>query len=400
MDRDGTIVRANTKTVREPLVTHEYLKMRIADAPLSNTVLSRTSDGDDGIRTAMALSAYFLASVIRRSQRWILGHETNRTKGREVEWSANVGVPVEYFDSPLIERFRRVLAVAWKIADDRRHPRTLQGLCARFDEYDQRVDLEMTDCHATPEIAAAIHSFIMSRSAVPGVYIYFDVGGGTVDGVGFDYANNTGERRVNFYSGRVRPYGVAAFAQQISAATNKRFRTVEKALLGETRIADLRTPMDPYENKVRRLVGYVVMTAKEKDPRDWRRDVFQRPMEGARLLLPIDDESIQPLPIFVGGGGASSKWYRQTINSMWARAHKNAGIPRYAIMTVPAPSDLEMNGLHDGEFHRFAIAYGLSIPVGEGAEVGLPSEFDKAAPSRRKRPVHGVSYEDSKDAWD
>jgi len=57
---------------------------------------------------------------------------------------------------------------------------------------------EKIDCHAIPEIAAAVQSFISSRDAQPGVYVYFDIGGGTVDGVAFNYVNRDGEKTLNF----------------------------------------------------------------------------------------------------------------------------------------------------------------------------------------------------------
>jgi hypothetical protein len=36
-----------------------------------------------------------------------------------------------------------------------------------------RLGEEVSDFHAVPEIAAAVHSFVISREAVPGICVYF-----------------------------------------------------------------------------------------------------------------------------------------------------------------------------------------------------------------------------------
>jgi hypothetical protein len=64
------------------------------------------------------------------------------------------------------------------------------------------------------------------------------------------------------------------------------------------------------------------------------------------------------------------------------------------------PADFVMSGLDDHEFVRFAISYGLSIPSGEGPEVGLPSQFTEAEHPQVWRPPHLVDYADSKDVYD
>ena len=56
-----------------------------------------------------------------------------------------------------------------------------------------------TDFHVVPEIAAAIQSFVYSREAAPNKYIYFDIGGGTMDGVAFRFLNIRGRQKNKFF---------------------------------------------------------------------------------------------------------------------------------------------------------------------------------------------------------
>jgi hypothetical protein len=91
---------------------------------------------------------------------------------------------------------------------------------------------------------------------------------------------------------------------------------------------------------------------------------------------------MQPLVVFIGGGGCRSEWYGSSINSTHAEYQQiGADVPPYKILQVPKPKDLVMAGPGDGEFIRFAISYGLSIPFGEGPEIKLPSQFSVPPPS-------------------
>jgi hypothetical protein len=68
-------------------------------------------------------------------------------------------------------------------------------------------------------------------------------------------------------------------------------------------------------------------------------------------------------------------------------------------MEVPPPADIDLHRLPALAFGRFAIAYGLSIPFGEGPEIGLPRQFKKMGPPP-VRPPTAVEYGDSKDVYD
>jgi hypothetical protein len=90
-----------------------YLKMRLAGTPIGDALPVFEGfdlNGSDNIR---ALAAWFLASVIVRSQEWMALHQSDRLKNRVPVWSANVGVPVEHYDSDALKTFEEVLSVAW-----------------------------------------------------------------------------------------------------------------------------------------------------------------------------------------------------------------------------------------------------------------------------------------------
>ena len=292
-----------------------------------------------------------------------------------------------------------MFSVAWDWATDESIPSDVKSAAASYKEKVRNLDHDRSDCHAVPEIAAAIQSFVTSREALPGIYVYFDIGGGTVDGVTFKYLNWNGERRINFYSGKVAPLGVVAIASRVAGAN---LESVEASIIRNKLTPTLREKFEPSRKEVQQLVADVIMTAKRKDDRNWQRDVIQDTSRPRRTLARLDPSDMIPLSIFVGGGGVGSKWYEETILSTHGNfAQINAGVPPYELTEVPKPDDLDMNGLDDDGFRRLAIAYGLSVPYGEGPEIGLPSHFAPVERSLLRQPNGLVDYYlDSKDAYD
>jgi hypothetical protein len=375
-----------------------YLKMRLAGSPIGHNLPAVDGIDLNNQESTCALASWFLASVIVRSQEWMTIHERDRLKNRVAVWSANVGVPVEHYDSQVLETFRKVLGVAWLWVKDSQIPGTLVDAIAAYNNMAGRLNEEVSDFHAVPEIAAAVQSFVMSREAVPGVYVYFDVGGGTVDGVAFNFLNDQGERRINFYSGKVEPLGIAALANFLGANAPGE---VDARQLEEILKRSPRTGLADFALNVQRVVGGVIMTAKKKDGRDWQRDAIQNRGYERKFIGQLQPSQMQPLVIFIGGGGSLSGWYKATIGSTYSDfKHHNAGIPPYKLLQVPKPNDLSMSGLGDGEFVRFAISYGLSIPFGEGPEVRLPSQFSEAPRAPVWTPPGVIDYADSKDVYD
>jgi cell division ATPase FtsA len=70
-------------------------------------------------------------------------------------------------------------------------------------------------------------------------------------------------------------------------------------------------------------------------------------------------EDWQNLKLVLGGGGAKLKAYQEAATR--AFTFKDSKKPKPPeVTTLPKPNDFQMSGLPPEEFHRFAVAYGLS----------------------------------------
>lgn len=349
-----------------------YLKMRLAD----NCTLERlpTIAGRDlNLPGSVgALSAFFLAEVIRLAKRHVLEHEKERVLGRDILWSSSIGVPVEYYETSTLDRFKNVFKVAWLWATTGGPRPDLDQVFDQFKVDSQIGDLPF-DCTPVPEIGAAIISFWFSRESRPGMYVYFDVGGGTLDGVVFRIVRVGDFRNLCFYSGSVMPLGASVIQADVSrvhpdegyAATE--FDNIDDGVLVE------------WSSKVQRMVSKVIVSAKKKDPNSWNgQDFMGRLREQLAFSRVFQSSGRNNLPLFIGGGGAGIKWYRKTIeHSHYMRHLHQYGIPEYSLVLASPPKDLVMCGITPQDYHRFSIAYGLSIPAGEWPDFTLPKMIEE-----------------------
>jgi hypothetical protein len=99
-----------------------------------------------------------------------------------------------------------------------------------------------------------------------------------------------------------------------------------------------------------------------------------------------------PLRLILGGGGSKLKTYRRAASKAFSIKHpKNQIEP--LITLLQKPDDFQMAPLPDSEFHRFAVAYGLSFPIGDLPEPILAQDVLPVAAPRRANKNYGAIYE-------
>ncbi len=391
---DGSLLAGLTaaewEVLEQPLQTSiEYIKMRLADLDISQESerwrLERFPELD---RPDMVenLCAYYLSWVMARAQSWIRLNKPELVENQKVEWSANVGVPVAYCDSPAIARFEKVLFLAWLLVNEPQTERfTLESLSEHLNRLRSQID-ETIDCHAIPEISAEVWSCLNSREFDDGFYTFFDVGCGTLDGVSFRYWRDRGEPKVDFYSGLVKPFGVSAITQSLAAELNLPPVRIKNTIFNGNGSPSIQLNPTQSRRQIQRLVGEVVI------------DGYQR--HGTHRPIFKDAVCQSGLNVLIGGGGGWTDFYQRAILDTHADFRQNtAGIPSYIQRNIPIPKDLTMNGLTLQEFHRFSVAYGLSIPAGEAPEVRLPSVMANVKPQELEPPPSRERYEDTRGSW-
>ena len=387
---DGTLIAGLTAAEWKPYenqvqTTVEFIKMRLANCDLPQGAEGWQLKKIPGLsedETIENLCAYYLSRVMTRAKNWIRQNKPELIINQKIEWSANVGVPVEYCDSPPIKRFQKVLSLAWLLSNEpQTEQMTIENLRDRLKPLRATLKETTIDCHAIPEIAAEVWSLLNSREVDEGFYVLFDVGDGTLDGSSFRYWNDEGEKKIDFYFGKVNPLGVTAFSQRLAQELGIAETDVKNTVCGNsTRYSD-QFQTSTARKEIQRLVAKVVLEGSQR-----HREHGFTVMKGKTTL-----------DLLIGGGGGQTSFYTQAITSTHQDFQQNnAGIPEYVVRSLPTPKDLETNGISKHEFYRFAVAYGLSIPEGEQPKRRLPKEMERIKPKTSKQDDSGQppSYED------
>ena len=380
---DGTLIAGLTASEWKPYENQvqtvvEFIKMRLADfddLPQSagSWKLEELSPKVGDAETIENLCAYYLSRVIIRAQDWIRRNKPELIINQKIDWSANVGVPVEYCDSKAMARFETALSLAWLLSNEpQTELMTLQNLHDRLTPLRATLEETAIDCHAIPEIAAEAWSLINSLEIDEGFYALFDVGDGTLDGSSFRYWNDQGEKKVDFYFGKVDPLGVTAFCQQLAKELEVLDTDLKDTVRGDSTRYSAQLQDSKTRREIQKLIAKVI-----------RQGCLRHGEHGFTLM---QRGFKKPLEILIGGGGGQINFYTQAIKDTYSDfQHQNAGIPEYEVRSLPMPKDLETNGINPSEFHRFAVAYGLSIPLGEQPEIRLPSEMERDKPATAKK---------------
>ncbi|MDB9497017.1 hypothetical protein PN441_19985 [Spirulina major CS-329] len=404
---------------KEPKIKKiDFIKMRLIEVPIDQKL------GDSDI---CKLAAYYLSRVIWRSKSWIKENSGEFFEGEGVDWSAQICVPVQYCDSPIIQVFQKVFDVAWLLSEDLElgsgipPSDNLSDLTSKIGSLEPAVKAltsSKRSCSAVPEVTAVI--FSSGSNVGENITAVFDIGSGTIEGAScHKRADSSKKNTLKYYAAKVEWLGVEAIAaevaQNLRTVTNESVKKmlfqhssnlseslelVAQSLLrplsaGESVISQYRQKdgalklsqeaieqrlseksISKEEEKVylklllaigniNRLVGSVI--AQKVKPKEPDSEVYR-----ARL------NSASSLDILICGGGSQIEFYKDAILSTYtAFNHNRTVIPKYSLNYLPVPKkdELSMSGVDRKYYYRFNVAYGLSDPdLDKMLESKLPSQ--------------------------
>lgn len=344
-----------------------YPKMFLSGQGVGNlpAVLARL--GDQAAREAWKhLSAWYLAEAIHRARMAVETIERAQIGRRPVEWSYNLGAPVEYCESPAMKVFREVLVAASRMSPPGESALSLGQLSDAYRAAVEGVDLAQQDCHVQPELAMTLTPFATRYQAPRGIYGIFDIGGGTLDGAVFTFERQEGQPAINILTSRVAPLGLEVIATDL--ASQEDASAVMSALMtGDPHLNGTPLPLGGTRRSIITMVAEQVIVAKEKVGTGWF-------------------SSNPYFPVFICGGGQASRWYAQTIiDTHRVNGHARCDIPPYRREKLEIPSDLKLNGLRPQDYHRHLVAFGLSYLYGQEPRViGFPLDNPRKQKARTR----------------
>ncbi|MFC2165386.1 hypothetical protein ACFLT2_10385 [Acidobacteriota bacterium] len=285
----------------------------------------------------------------------------------------NMAVPVADAERPAVNSlYQKVLYDAW-------------GLTDRFVGYPKiqisEVDAmrrEIKDhedrsgdgaCYIYPEVSANVQGFIRSRVSSPGIYLFSDTGGGSVDQSVFIFIRDA-ERGdlLTYLTGNVHSVGSSHIERIAAECVNdsscdslESWR--EKKENGESD-KELSIARNEIAEKLEQCTESTLASAKKK--------------------LINKDQLTKVRLIFAGGGHCDFPYKYGT-----QRPFSGGQFPRSIdpdVIGLPIPSDLELSDLGNRWMSRLYVAYGLSFEQNDLAKFIYPKDVRSPEPEEIWQP--------------
>lgn len=307
----------------------------------------------------------FMALLLRHVWKWTQA-EVDRTLGsRPLGWIVNLGVPTDSYDDELVTEYSRCATVAWRLAELTREQHRDYLTLAEC-----RGALESTGSSATmfnvfPEFVAQVSSYVQTPLRKEGVHVMVDAGGGTLDVTVFTVLPRQADRDPVF----------PVFARRVERL-GTRFLVSRRWKEARPDSGDEPSPFHdlPPEGETAGLLGISVKRLRCLDKPFYKevlcciRDTIKKGGRKGGLAWPGR--------LFLVGGGASVELYqcayRKFETAEWEYSLNGIELPR--------PEDLEMSTSGGIEWHRLAVAYGLSFDPDDIGRIRPPDEIEMVDP--------------------
>lgn len=274
-------------------------------------------------RTAdLVVMVAYCALILKSTRHWAMINESQRLANYDIDWLLNVGLPTESSqDRKLTDNYRTIMHAAWKFST-LKHNFKLQDIedYLAFDEdpehmsSDEFMGLDGDCLSLFPEFIGQIQSYIRSPQRQKFAHLLIDVGGGTVDVAVFRVIESDGEYRYPLYGKRVRTLGAVVL------------------------------------EKKRNILG---RAAADK----WMMSEFKAQIAEVITCIPPGryEEDIQC--IFIGGG-SDLPLYKKALKEYQESQQKYYPL---RVTGLRQPNELCNSNLNKNDFHRFSVAYGLTV---------------------------------------
>jgi len=342
--KQGSIWTPLSEPESSPETLHRFLKAKVAGFTgfMSSDGMEKNPRNEKEYEKNTSLAIFFIAEIIRYSRQVLEKSESLRLAKSKVQWSAKICVPLGEKNNEMIKNFAEIYAKAWELSQAAR-PDTVEKLKAILSNI--HVVPADSPCQPYPEVGAAVYSFLLTRDAVPGLYYYLDVGGGTLDVSGFLLRKDSeGSSHIEVYTTKVDKLGVDILKEK-----------------GRYSILDdgSNIPVDEADRKaIQTQIASAIIEMRNKatTEKEWN----------GRYMSHF------------GGGGMRVHWYRTIVEQTPHSRNWSDDIKKSFLLLKEAPvaEELELPEDAKSEAHRFAVAYGLSSPLGEDTPIqGFPWQY-------------------------
>ena len=347
------------------------------------------------LKPDIVTTAYF-ALILRAARKQFMTSFARGVAPGTISWGVNVGLPEEFRQQDKTRLLEICMLAGWECSVW--HDSVTIDLAEYYLEEitrvlkksgdlsyieDEEKDLRPDQVVAVPEVVAQVQGYARSDMRRTGLHMMVDIGAATLDASTFTLFDQDNEDRYTIWEARVALLGalglhisrikgvselVSRHLGQLAGKVDAVAPTARpEELVPDVSDEDVLGIDRGFADKVGGLLAELISsTHNNKDPKakEWG--------DGLRL--------------FLCGGGRSVPMYRERLDRLpGANGRKGpySWLAPFRVLELPKPEHLEASRLGPNEYHRLAVAYGLSFNVddigryekGTDADI-VKTEFD------------------------
>ena len=368
-------------SLNEGSLLAEHLKINLMENPLEEQLIPM-SEGRTTRLSYAELAIAYIALVLQLTRGWFLANHGKQYRKSRLVWQVNIGMPSSsYDDAALVETFRLVALAGW-IAS----ARTLQIRPQNIGQAYQRAEellnpntsilanedeLHPDLVNPVPEVVGEIEGYAKSPMRRESTHLLIDVGATTLDVAGFNLHQVEDADNFSILWAEVQKLGVYELHKHRLSTLESRNLTTAKEVTRLNEIAQL-PDLEDYGDST------IVQALKESDREFLSRvkQVICRVVDNTKTRRnPNADVWKKGLPVFLCGGGSHVKLYQQALAEAHEALSRKYALGSFAVLTLPQPDNMRSGKLRR-DYHRLAVAYGLSFPFLDLGKIVPPSECE------------------------
>lgn len=343
------------------------IKIDLMNAPDKAKIINKDSGGT---ANSKCLATAYIALILREIRGWFIKEHREKYLDKQLRWELNLGLPSKSYDKDSCNPFKIIALAGWNLSVQKERvsinlaESALQNATKVLADQkkvlaDQKIVINEPQIHPEnvnvfPEVIAEAIGYEKSSLRREGLHLLIDIGASTVDITSFNIT--TTENRFNLLVTEVELYG----AFKLHNNRLEKIRNLQEQRLsvnGMTPIPEIakylveKGDIEGIDKKFIQQFGQILHHVILKTKRDRDPKAFYQQQE---------------LLVFLCGGGAQIEIYKQFVEKYFKWPEK------FNIMAIPKPDEIEAPELAKKDYHRIAVAYGLSFSIDDIGKVVPP----------------------------
>jgi hypothetical protein len=363
-------------------------KIQLMDNP--EAIIFTDSRTGDKI-TALEVSIAYIALILREIRYWFFDVHRDKYKNREFLWELNIGLPSRSYDDKVLHDTFKLLALAgWNVSTQTGKVsldivRQVLNECKRdFTLLAQNKPISIINgqihpenVNAFPEVISEMVGYAKSPLRREGLHVLVDIGAGTTDITSFILYPYQDNDSYNLLTAEVERYGALVLHKY---RLNKIKSILERKLGNLSHSIDGMSPLPKANDYLPSKQELNLDSIDDEFIKNFKNILKQVVIATKHRKDPNSDHWRSGLPVFLCGGGSQLEIYKNAIAACSETLIQTIHIAGFDIKNIPKPEGLEAPGLLEKNYHRLAVAYGLSHTADDIGRVIPPRQMKDIAP--------------------